>query len=120
MKKVLVIDPDKALEADILFILSKHSYAASSWSTDNPNSEPDLVILGMSDNLDKMIALVRGLWGSKLPIIAASSAPNILSITRFDKLAGAITKPYHFQELLELVDVMFGAEITIDANRYKA
>lgn len=111
---ILIIEPNTDLSTAIYTLFCQYGqysgWKVSQWPVQNDYT-PDLVVIGVDDDcgLSTAITVARKAWGEGLKLIALSYSGNILSLTKKDINAGAATKPFIMQELLELVDVMLGA-----------
>lgn len=111
---ILIIEPNTDLSTAIFTIFCQYGqysgWKVAQWPVQN-DYIPDLLVVGIDDDsgLSTTIITARKAWGEGLKLIALSYSGNILSLTKKDTNAGAATKPFIMQELLELMDVMLGA-----------
>ena len=47
---------------------------------------------------------------NKVPVVVASGKGDILTLTKGNNLAAALTKPFHMEELQELVEVLLAED----------
>lgn len=80
----------------------------------------DLNLPGMSG--EEWLNWYRSRVGDDAPIIVVSGKGDILSVTRDEERTAALTKPFHMDELEELVDVLleddWQAEVTEDPQSH--
>lgn len=79
----------------------------------------DLNLPGMSG--EEWIEWYRG-RGTDVPVIVVSGKGEILSVTKGENFTAALTKPFHMEELQELVEVLlkedWEAEVSDDSRSH--
>ncbi len=113
--KILAIEDDPEVLALYKSYLQKRGYEVLSATgaleginllTANPDTRLillDLNLPGMSG--EEWIAWYAA-QGQKTPVVVASGKGDILTITKGNKMTAALTKPFHMEELQELIEVL--------------
>ena len=113
--KILAIEDDPEVLALYKSYLQKRGYEVLSASgaveginllKQNPDTKLillDLNLPGMSG--EEWIAWYAG-QGKQTPVVVASGKGDILTITKGNNMTAALTKPFHMEELQELIEVL--------------
>jgi len=113
--KILAIEDDPEVLALYKSYLQKRGYEVLSASgaveginllTQNPDTRLillDLNLPGMSG--EEWIAWYAN-QGKQTPVVVASGKGDILTITKGNNRTAALTKPFHMEELQELIEVL--------------
>ena len=73
-------------------------------------SHPDTRLILLDLNLPGMSGEEWIAWyaqqGKRTPVVVASGKGDILTITKGNNMTAALTKPFHMEELQELIEVL--------------
>jgi DNA-binding response OmpR family regulator len=113
--KILAIEDDPNVLSLYKHYLQKRGYHVLSASgavegmtilADNPDTR--LILLDL--NLPGMSGEEWIAWylqqGKRTPVVVASGKGDILTITKGNNMTAALTKPFHMEELQELIEVL--------------
>lgn len=114
-KKILAIEDDPEVLSLYVTFFRKRGYdvvtasgAVEAMATLEANPDTRLVLLDL--NLPGMSGEEWMKWyferPNKVPVVVASGKGDILTITRDQNMTAALTKPFHMEELQELVEVL--------------
>jgi DNA-binding response OmpR family regulator len=114
-KKILAIEDDPDVLSLYVSFFKKQGYdvvtasgAVEAMATLEANPDTRLVLLDL--NLPGMSGEEWMKWyferPNKVPVVVASGKGDILTITRDQNMTAALTKPFHMEELQELVEVL--------------
>jgi DNA-binding response OmpR family regulator len=114
-KKILAIEDDPEVLSLYVSFFKKQGYdvvtasgAVEAMATLEANPDTRLVLLDL--NLPGMSGEEWMKWyferPNKVPVVVASGKGDILTITRDQNMTAALTKPFHMEELQELVEVL--------------
>jgi DNA-binding response OmpR family regulator len=74
------------------------------------NANPDTKLILLDLNLPGMSGEEWIAWyaqqGKQTPVVVASGKGDILTITKGNNMTAALTKPFHMEELQELIEVL--------------
>ncbi len=113
--KILAIEDDPDVLALYKSYLQKRGYEVLSASgavegIDILKSNPDTRLILLDLNLPGMSGEEWIAWyaqqGKKTPVVVASGKGDILTITKGNNMTAALTKPFHMEELQELIEVL--------------
>jgi len=113
--KILAIEDDPEILALYKTYLQKRGYevlsaagAVEGMSLLESNPDTRLILLDL--NLPGMSGEEWIAWyvqqGKQRPVVVASGKGDILTITKGNKVTAALTKPFHMEELQELIEVL--------------
>ena len=118
-RKILAIEDDPDVLALYVTFFRKKGYqvvtasgALEGMSLLKSNPDTRLVLLDL--NLPGMSGEEWMKWyfnqTNKVPVVVASGKGDILTITKNNSLTAALTKPFHMEELQELVEVLMAED----------
>ncbi|HUP65221.1 MAG TPA: response regulator [Thermoanaerobaculia bacterium] len=118
-RKILAIEDDPDVLALYVTFFRKKGYqvvtasgALEGMSLLKSNPDTRLVLLDL--NLPGMSGEEWMKWyfnqTNKVPVVVASGKGDILTITKNNNLTAALTKPFHMEELQELVEVLMAED----------
>ena len=113
--KILAIEDDPEVLALYKSYLQKRGYevlsaagAVEGMSLLQKNPDTRLILLDL--NLPGMSGEEWIAWylqqGKQTPVVVASGKGDILTITKGNNMTAALTKPFHMEELQELIEVL--------------
>jgi DNA-binding response OmpR family regulator len=113
--KILAIEDDPEVLALYKTYLQKRGYdvlsaggAVEAMSVLQTNPDTRLILLDL--NLPGMSGEEWIAWylaqGKQTPVVVASGKGDILTITKGNNMTAALTKPFHMEELQELIEVL--------------
>ena len=114
-KKILAIEDEPDVLSLYVSFFKKQGYdvvtasgAVEAMATLEANPDTRLVLLDL--NLPGLSGEEWMKWyferPNKVPVVVASGKGDILTITRDKNMTAALTKPFHMEELQELVEVL--------------
>jgi len=129
--KILAIEDDPDVLALYKSYLQRRGYSVLSASgavegmsllQDNPDTR--LILLDL--NLPGMSGEEWIAWylqqGRQTPVVVASGKGDILTITKGNNVTAALTKPFHMEELQELIEVLLAEDwqdqVTMDTRTH--
>ena len=113
--KILAIEDDPDVLALYKSFLQKRGYEVISASgavegMSLLQSNPDTRLILLDLNLPGMTGEEWIAWyvqqGKQTPVVVASGKGDILTITKGNNMTAALTKPFHMEELQELIEVL--------------
>jgi DNA-binding response OmpR family regulator len=115
LNKILAIEDDPQVLALYKTFLQKKGYevlsaagAVEGMSLLQSNPDTRLILLDL--NLPGMSGEEWIAWylqqGRQTPVVVASGKGDILTITKGNNMTAALTKPFHMEELQELIEVL--------------
>ena len=113
--KILAIEDDPDVLALYKSYLQKRGYEVLSASgavegMSLLSSNPDTRLILLDLNLPGMSGEEWIAWyiaqGKRTPVVVASGKGDILTITKGNNMTAALTKPFHMEELQELIEVL--------------
>jgi DNA-binding response OmpR family regulator len=113
--KILAIEDDPDVLALYKSYLQKRGYEVLSASgavegMSLLSSNPDTRLILLDLNLPGMSGEEWIAWyiaqGKQTPVVVASGKGDILTITKGNNMTAALTKPFHMEELQELIEVL--------------
>ena len=113
--KILAIEDDPDVLALYKSYLQKRGYEVLSASgavegISLLQSNPDTRLILLDLNLPGMSGEEWINWyvqqGKRTPVVVASGKGDILTITKGNSMTAALTKPFHMEELQELIEVL--------------
>lgn len=113
--KILAIEDDPEVLALYKSYLQKRGYEVLSASgalegISLLNANPDTRLILLDLNLPGMSGEDWIKWyaeqGRRTPVVVASGKGDILTITKGNSMTAALTKPFHMEELQELIEVL--------------
>ena len=113
--KILAIEDDPDVLALYKSYLQKRGYQVLSASGAVEGigllqSNPDTKLILLDLNLPGMSGEEWIAWyvqqGKQTPVVVASGKGDILTITKGNNVTAALTKPFHMEELQELIEVL--------------
>ncbi|HYO79636.1 MAG TPA: response regulator [Thermoanaerobaculia bacterium] len=113
--KILAIEDDPEVLALYKSYLQKRGYEVLSATgamegINLLNKHPDTRLILLDLNLPGMSGEEWIAWyadqGRKTPVVVASGKGDILTITKGNAMTAALTKPFHMEELQELIEVL--------------
>lgn len=113
--KILAIEDDPEVLALYKSYLQKRGYEVLSATgavegMSLLNAHPDTKLILLDLNLPGMSGEEWIAWyaeqGKKTPVVVASGKGDILTITKGNNRTAALTKPFHMEELQELIEVL--------------
>ncbi len=114
-QKILAIEDDPDVLALYKSYLQKRGYEVLSASgavegISLLQSNPDTRLILLDLNLPGMSGEEWIAWyvqqGKQTPVVVASGKGDILTITKGNNMTAALTKPFHMEELQELIEVL--------------
>jgi DNA-binding response OmpR family regulator len=117
--KILAIEDDPEVLALYKTYLQKRGYevlsaAGAVEGMDVLQSNPDTRLILLDLNLPGMSGEEWIAWylaqGKQTPVVVASGKGDILTITKGNNMTAALTKPFHMEELQELIEVLLAAD----------
>ena len=113
--KILAIEDDPEVLALYKSYLQKRGYEVLSATgalegINLLNQNPDTRLILLDLNLPGMSGEDWIKWyadqGKRTPVVVASGKGDILTITKGNTMTAALTKPFHMEELQELIEVL--------------
>jgi DNA-binding response OmpR family regulator len=113
--KILAIEDDPEVLALYKTYLQKRGYdvVSAGGAVEAMNvlqSNPDTRLILLDLNLPGMSGEEWIAWylqqGKQTPVVVASGKGDILTITKGNNMTAALTKPFHMEELQELIEVL--------------
>lgn len=113
--KILAIEDDPEVLALYKTYLQKRGYEvlSASGAVEGMNllsANPDTRLILLDLNLPGMSGEEWIDWyqqqGKRTPVVVASGKGDILTITKGNAMTAALTKPFHMEELQELIEVL--------------
>jgi DNA-binding response OmpR family regulator len=113
--KILAIEDDPEVLALYKSYLQKRGYdvVSAGGAVEAMNvlqSHPDTRLILLDLNLPGMSGEEWIAWylqqGKQTPVVVASGKGDILTITKGNNMTAALTKPFHMEELQELIEVL--------------
>jgi two-component system, cell cycle response regulator DivK len=113
--KILAIEDDPEVLALYKSYLQKRGYdvLSASGAVEGMNilqDNPDTRLILLDLNLPGMSGEEWIAWylqqGKHTPVVVASGKGDILTITKGNNMTAALTKPFHMEELQELIEVL--------------
>ena len=113
--KILAIEDDPEVLALYKTYLQKRGYdvLSAGGAVEAMNilqSNPDTRLILLDLNLPGMSGEEWIAWylqqGKQTPVVVASGKGDILTITKGNNMTAALTKPFHMEELQELIEVL--------------
>ena len=114
-QKILAIEDDPEVLALYKSYLQKRGYQVLSATgaiegMDLLAQNPDTRLILLDLNLPGMSGEEWIAWyvsqGKQTPVVVASGKGDILTITKGNSMTAALTKPFHMEELQELIEVL--------------
>ena len=115
INKILAIEDDPEVLALYKSYLQRRGYRvlSASGALEGMNllqSNPDTRLILLDLNLPGMSGEEWIAWylaqGKQTPVVVASGKGDILTITKGNNITAALTKPFHMEELQELIEVL--------------
>jgi two-component system, OmpR family, alkaline phosphatase synthesis response regulator PhoP len=115
INKILAIEDDPDVLALYKSYLQRRGYRvlSASGALEGMNllqSNPDTRLILLDLNLPGMSGEEWIAWylaqGKQTPVVVASGKGDILTITKGNNMTAALTKPFHMEELQELIEVL--------------
>ena len=115
INKILAIEDDPEVLALHKSYLQRRGYRvlSASGALEGMNllqSNPDTRLILLDLNLPGMSGEEWIAWylaqGKQTPVVVASGKGDILTITKGNNMTAALTKPFHMEELQELIEVL--------------
>lgn len=115
INKILAIEDDPEVLALYKSYLQRRGYhvLSASGALEGMNllqSNPDTRLILLDLNLPGMSGEEWIAWylaqGKQTPVVVASGKGDILTITKGNNMTAALTKPFHMEELQELIEVL--------------
>lgn len=129
--KILAIEDDPEVLALYKSYLQKRGYdvLSAGGAVEAMNilqSNPDTRLILLDLNLPGMSGEEWIAWylqqGKQTPVVVASGKGDILTITKGNNMTAAITKPFHMEELQELIEVLLAddwhEQVSIDKKTH--
>ncbi len=129
--KILAIEDDPDVLALYKSYLQKRGYQvlSASGAVEGINilqSNPDTRLILLDLNLPGMSGEEWIAWylqqGKQTPVVVASGKGDILTITKGNAMTAALTKPFHMEELQELIEVLLAddwhEQVTVDKKMH--
>ena len=113
--KILAIEDDPEVLALYKSYLAKRGYEvlSATGAVEGMNllsANPDTKLILLDLNLPGMSGEEWIEWyqqqGKRTPVVVASGKGDILTITKGNSMTAALTKPFHMEELQELIEVL--------------
>ncbi len=130
-KKILAIEDDPDVLRLYVSFLQKKGYEviSASGALEGINllqANPDTRLILLDLNLPGMSGEEWMAWyveqGRHTPVVVASGKGDILTITKGNNVTAALTKPFHMEELQELIEVLLAEDwqdqITFDKKTH--
>jgi len=129
--KILAIEDDPDVLALYKSYLQKKGYhvlsaagAVEGMSVLQSNPDTRLILLDL--NLPGMSGEEWIAWylqqGGQTPVVVASAKGDILTITKGNNMTAALTKPFHMEELQELIEVLladdWSEQVSVDEKTH--
>ncbi len=117
--KILAIEDDPEVLALYKTFLQKRGYqvlsaAGAVEGMSLLQSHPDTRLILLDLNLPGMSGEEWIAWylqqGKQTPVVVASGKGDILTITKGNNMTAALTKPFHMEELQELIEVLLAED----------
>ncbi|HUP47803.1 MAG TPA: response regulator [Thermoanaerobaculia bacterium] len=117
--KILAIEDDPDVLALYKSYLQKRGYhvlsaAGALEGMSLLQSNPDTKLILLDLNLPGMSGEEWIAWyvqqGKQTPVVVASGKGDILTITKGNNMTAALTKPFHMEELQELIEVLLAED----------
>jgi two-component system, OmpR family, response regulator len=114
-QKILAIEDDPEVLQLYKSYLQRRGYSVISASgavegMSLLNAHPDTRLILLDLNLPGMSGEEWIAWylqqGKRTPVVVASGKGDILTITKGNNMTAALTKPFHMEELQELIEVL--------------
>ncbi len=114
-QKILAIEDDPEVLSLYKSFLQKKGYqvlsaAGALEAMDLLTMNPDTRLILLDLNLPGMSGEEWITWyfqqGKQTPVVVASGKGDILTITKGNNMTAALTKPFHMEELQELIEVL--------------
>lgn len=118
-KKILAIEDDpEVLRLYVTFFQRRGYDVISAGGAEEGmallRSNPDTRLILLDLNMPGMTGEEWMAWyvqqDRKMPVVVASGKGDILSITKGNNMTAALTKPFHMEELQELVEVLLAED----------
>jgi DNA-binding response OmpR family regulator len=115
LHKILAIEDDPEVLALYKTFLQKKGYEvlSAAGAVEGMNllqTNPDTRLILLDLNLPGMSGEEWIAWyvqqGKQTPVVVASGKGDILTITKGNNMTAALTKPFHMEELQELIEVL--------------
>ena len=129
--KILAIEDDPDVLALYKSYLQKRGYdvLSASGAVEGINilqANPDTRLILLDLNLPGMSGEEWIAWyvqqGKQTPVVVASGKGDILTITKGNNMTAALTKPFHMEELQELIEVLLADDwhdqVTVDKKMH--
>ncbi|HEY2828559.1 MAG TPA: response regulator [Thermoanaerobaculia bacterium] len=129
--KILAIEDDPEVLALYKSYLQKRGYdvLSAGGAVEAINilqSNPDTRLILLDLNLPGMSGEEWIAWylqqGKQTPVVVASGKGDILTITKGNNMTAALTKPFHMEELQELIEVLLAddwhEQVSIDKKTH--
>jgi len=129
--KILAIEDDPEVLALYKTYLQKRGYdvLSAGGAVEAMNvlqSNPDTRLILLDLNLPGMSGEEWIAWylqqGKQTPVVVASGKVDILTITKGNNMTAALTKPFHMEELQELIEVLLAddwhEQVSIDKKTH--
>jgi len=129
--KILAIEDDPEVLALYKTYLQKRGYdvLSAGGAVEAMNilqSNPDTRLILLDLNLPGMSGEEWIAWylqqGKQTPVVVASGKGDILTITKGNNMTAALTKPFHMEELQELIEVLLAddwhEQVSIDKKTH--
>ena len=129
--KILAIEDDPDVLALYKTYLQKRGYEVLSAGgavegMSLLQSHPDTRLILLDLNLPGMSGEEWIAWylqqGKQTPVVVASGKGDILTITKGNNMTAALTKPFHMEELQELIEVLLAEDwheqVSVDKNTH--
>ena len=126
-RKILAIEDDPEVLSLYKSFLQKRGYqvlsaAGALEGMDLLKTNPDTRLILLDLNLPGMSGEEWITWyfqqGRQTPVVVASGKGDILTITKGNNMTAALTKPFHMEELQELIEVLLAddwhQEVSVD------
>lgn len=117
--KILAIEDDPEVLSLYKTYLQKRGYevlsaAGAIEGMNLLNANPDTRLILLDLNLPGMSGEEWIHWyseqGKRTPVVVASGKGDILTITKGNAMTAALTKPFHMEELQELIEVLLAED----------
>ncbi|HVT02339.1 MAG TPA: response regulator [Thermoanaerobaculia bacterium] len=118
-KKILAIEDDPEVLHLYSTFFNRKGYTVISASGGNEamsllRANPDTRLILLDLNMPGMSGEEWMAWylqqGLHMPVVVASGKGDILTITKGNNVTAALTKPFHMEELQELVEVLLAED----------
>ena len=118
-KKILAVDDDpNVLDLYVNFFRRKGydviSAAGGREAMGMLQAHPDTRLILLDLNMPGMSGEEFMAWyvaqGKRIPVVVASGKGDILTVTKGNNTTAALTKPFHMEELQELVEVLMAED----------